>query len=121
MPNATTELMAIDVCGQTRICTILASHLNAASAEQLGTSLLAELSDAPATQFIFDFQHVRYMDSACLGTFVTFLKWLTRFDGKLALANVGENIRFLFAVTRLDNVFPIYRGMPEALAAVGDR
>ncbi len=119
--TANAEIVTIDACGQTRICTILASHLNAASAGQLGTALMTEFADAPDTQFILDLQHVRTMDSACLGTFVAFWKWLARFDGKLVLANVGENIRFVFAVTRLDHVFPIYPTMPDALAAVIDQ
>jgi len=117
-PAVSQELLTIDQCGQVSIVTILTRELSSASAEDLSTRLLALLNEGKSTRFVLDFDHVQYMESACFGALVTFLKWLTRFDGKIAIANVTPNVRFLFAVTKLDQVFGIYADVPAALAKV---
>ena len=40
---------------------------------------------------------------------------------ELKLAGVREGIRELFALTRLDTVFPIYRDVASAIEAFGNR
>ena len=115
---AVKEVMAVEQVGGVCVVTILVRELDSANAEELSSRLLALLNEGKSYRFVVDFDTVRFMESACFGALVTFVKWLARFDGKIALANVSENVRFLFAVTRLDKVFPLYRDVPAALEAM---
>jgi anti-sigma B factor antagonist len=115
MEKPLTEILAVDQCGRVCVVTLLTRELNATAAEELSTRLLSLLNDAKHYRFVLDFGHVQYMESSCFGALVNFLRWLSRFDGKIAIANVTENVRFLFAVTKLDKVFPI---MPDVATAL---
>ena len=119
MPSPIQDIMSVDYVSGVCVVTIAARELDTASSEELSSRLLALLNDGKSTKFLLDFDTVRFMESSCFGALVTFLKWLSRFDGKIALANVSENIRFLFAVTKLDKVFPLYRDVPSALRSLG--
>jgi anti-sigma B factor antagonist len=110
------DMFTVDYVSEVCVVTICARELNSDASEELSSRLLALLNEGKATRFLLDFDMVRFMESSCFGALVTFLKWLSRFDGKIALANVSENIRFLFAVTKLDKVFPLQRDVPAALA-----
>jgi anti-anti-sigma factor len=115
MDKTSADILAIDFCGRVCVVTVQTRELNATAAEELSTRLLSLLNDAKHYRFVLDFGHVQYMESACFGALVNFLRWLSRFDGKIAIANVTENVRFLFAVTKLDEVFPI---LPDVAAAL---
>jgi anti-sigma B factor antagonist len=119
MPKPLQDILTVEyVCG---ICvvTLATRELDTDSSEELSSRLLALLNEGKSNRFLLDFDAVRFMESSCFGSLVTFLKWLSRFDGKIALANVSENIRFLFAVTKLDKVFPLHRDVHSALRALG--
>jgi anti-sigma B factor antagonist len=118
MAGKIADLLTTDSVGNVCVVTILARELDTAASDELSSRLLALLNQTKATRFVLDFEQVRYMESSCFGALVTFLKWLSRFDGKIALANVSENVRFLFSVTKLDKVFPIHGSIDAALAAV---
>ena len=119
MPNSAQDIFTVDYVSGVCIVTIAARELDSDTSEDLSSRLLALLNEGKSTRFLLDFDTVRFMESSCFGALVTFLKWLSRFDGKIALANVSENIRFLFAVTKLDKVFPLHRDVPSALRFLG--
>lgn len=118
MNNPATELLTVEQFGNVCIVTLLEKELNSTKAEELSTRLLALLNEGKSTRFVLDFDSVQYMESACFGALVTFLKWLAKYNGKIAIANVTENVRFLFAVTKLDTVFSICADVPRAMAKV---
>src|SRR4051794_13823613 len=101
MPTNSQEVLSVEQIGGVSVVTILVHELNTSMAEELSSQLLALLNDTKSYRFLIDFDSVMYMESACFGGLVTFLKWLSRFNGKVALANVSENVRFLFAITKL--------------------
>ena len=119
MPNTHQEILTVEYVSGICVVTLAIRELNTAASEELSSGLLALLNEGKSTRFLLDFDAVRFMESSCFGALVTFLKWLSRFDGKIALANVSENIRFLFAVTKLDKVFPLHRDVHSALRALG--
>ena len=119
MPKSAEEILTVEYVSGVCVVTISTRELDSATSEELSSRLLALLNDGKSTRFLLDFDTVRYMESSCIGALVTFLKWLSRFDGKIALANVSENVRFIFAVTKLDKVFPLHRDVPSALAFLG--
>jgi len=119
MPKQVQDIITVDHVSGVCVVTVNARELDTASSEELSSQLLALLNEGKSYKFLLDFDAVRFMESSCLGALVTFLKWLSRFEGKIALANVSEEIRFLFAVTKLDKVFPLHRDVPSALQALG--
>ena len=118
MDNLKTDVIDLEMIGEICIVQIQLRELNSVHAEELATQLLSLLNEGTHKQFILDFYTVHYMESACLGALVTFVKELSRHDGKIVIANVSENVRFLFAVTGLDKIFPIYRDVPTAMTAL---
>src|ERR1035437_8205805 len=121
MSEQVKDIVAVEHIGGVCIVTLLVRELNTESSEELSSRLLAILNEGKSFRFVLDFEAVRQMESSCIGALVTFVKWLARFDGKIALANVSENVRFLFAVTRLDKVFPLYRDVPAALEGMREK
>ena len=119
MAGPTQDIVTVDYVSGVCVVTIAVRELDTDASEELSSRLLALLNEGKSTRFLLDFDTVRFMESSCFGALVTFLKWLSRFDGKIALANVSENIRFLFAVTKLDKVFPLHRDVPSALRFLG--
>jgi len=119
MLNATHDIFTVDYVSGVCVVTIGLRELDSDASEELSSKLLALLNEGKSTKYLLDFDTVRFMESSCFGALVTFVKWLSRFDGKIALANVSENVRFLFAVTKLDKVFPLHRDVPSALRYLG--
>ena len=119
MANPVQDIMTVEYVSGVCVVTITARELDSDTSEELSSKLLALLNEGKCNKYLLDFDSVRYMESSCFGALVTFVKWLSRFDGKIALANVSENVRFLFAVTKLDRVFPLHRDVPSALQALG--
>jgi anti-anti-sigma factor len=121
MAVTSTEVLSVDYVEGVCVATVLVRELDSAMAERLSSSLLALLNEGKSQRYVLDFDMVRYMESSCFGALVTFVKWLSRIgggSGAIALANVSENVRFLFAVTKLDQVFPLYRDVPSALRSL---
>lgn len=112
------DLLNFNRIGSVCVVTITARELTSSLAEELSTRLLSFLNDDQCTRFVIDFSQVQYMESACLGSLVQFLKWLARSDGRMAVAQVQENVRFLFRVTKLDKVFPLCADVPAAIRMV---
>ncbi len=109
------EILIMEKVDSACVITILTRELDSYSSEELATQLLALIHESDAKCFILNFENVRFMESSCFGALVKFLKELAKIDGKIALTNVTENVRFLFTVTKLDKVFPIY---PDAWTAL---
>ena len=110
-----TDLLTFDQIGSVQVVTITARELTSALAEDLSTRLLTILNESHTRLFVIDFSQVQYMESACLGSLVQFLKWLAHEEGRIAVAGVQENVRFLFRVTKLDKVFPLCTDVPSAI------
>jgi len=67
-----------------------------------------------AQNFIFDLSMVEFLASACIGSLVQLLQDLEHQRGQIALAGCQDNVAFLFKVTRLDSVFPMFDEVDEA-------
>jgi len=67
-----------------------------------------------AQNFIFDLAEVEFLASACIGSLVQLLQDIEHQRGQIALAGCQENVAFLFKVTRLDSVFPMYDEVDDA-------
>lgn len=83
------------------------------------TELVAECCDRMryenASNFVFDLEKVEFLASACIGALVELLREVEPMRGKIALAQVDENVAFLFKVTKLDDIFGMFDEIDEAL------
>jgi len=67
---------------------------------------------------LVDFSNVTYMDSSGVATLVEALQLTNRNGGKLRLFNLGQPIKDVFELSRLDRVFEIYNDEQEAFAGI---
>ena len=64
---------------------------------------------------LVDFSRTGYIDSSGLGVLVSLAKRLREDGGELRLANLNDDLRTLFELTKLDTLFPIAETRERAL------
>ena len=67
------------------------------------------------TKVLVDFAHAGYIDSSGLGVLVSLSKKIREQGGDLRLANLNEDLRTLFELTKLDTLFQISKTREHAL------
>jgi anti-sigma B factor antagonist len=82
--------------------------------QELKQRVLEQL-DAGETKFVVDFADTGYIDSSGLGVLVSLSKKIREQGGELRLANLNEDLRTLFELTKLDTLFRIAQSRSEAL------
>src|SRR3712207_7092342 len=68
-------------------------------------------------KFLIDFTNTGYIDSSGLGVLVSLSKKIREQGGELRLANLNEDLRTLFELTKLDTLFSIADSRDEALSS----
>ena len=81
---------------------------------ELKERMLARLATGQA-DFVIDFGEADYIDSSGLGVLVSLSKHIRDEGGRLKLAGLNEDLRRLFALTRLDSLFDIAETRAAAL------
>lgn len=79
-------------------------------------NLVQEALDAGDRKFLIDFSTTGYIDSSGLGALVSISKKIREQGGELRLAELNEDLRSLFELTKLDTLFAIAESRTEALA-----
>ncbi|HWP02818.1 MAG TPA: STAS domain-containing protein [Gemmatimonadaceae bacterium] len=74
--------------------------------QELKQRVLEEL-DRGERKFLVDFSETGYIDSSGLGVLVTLSKKIREANGELLLANLNDDLRSLFELTKLDTLFRI--------------
>jgi anti-sigma B factor antagonist len=87
------------------------------SSPQLRKQILA-LANKKNCRILIDFLDVTYMDSSGVATLVEALQLTKKNGGKLRLFNLGQPIRDVFELSRLDRVFEIYDDEGQALEGI---
>ncbi len=67
---------------------------------------------------VLDFSSTEAIDSTALGALVQVYKSLTAAGGLLILTGVGDAVRRVLSITRLDSVFTLYATRAEAVASL---
>lgn len=67
---------------------------------------------------LVDCQDVTFMDSSALGALVLAFKTLRAAGTKLFLCSINEQVRILFELTGMDNVFEIFKSQDEFHQAI---
>ena len=99
------EITVLDVEGQ----------LIVGNRQELKQKVLDEL-EGGERKFLIDFDRTGYIDSSGLGVLVSLSKKIREQGGELRLANLNDDLRTLFELTKLDTLFQIADSRDEALA-----
>jgi anti-sigma B factor antagonist len=84
--------------------------------QELKQKVLEELENGER-KFLIDFERTGYIDSSGLGVLVSLSKKIREQGGELRLANLNEDLRTLFELTKLDTLFQISSSRDEALSS----
>ena len=98
------DVLVVDVEGQ----------LIVGNRQELKQKVLEEL-EAGERNFVVDFEKTGYIDSSGLGVLVSLSKKIREQGGELRLANLNEDLRTLFELTKLDTLFQIADSREAAL------
>ncbi|MCE2940248.1 MAG: STAS domain-containing protein [Gemmatimonadota bacterium] len=82
--------------------------------QELKQRVLDEL-DKGERKFLVDFEKTGYIDSSGLGVLVSLSKKIREQGGALRLANLNDDLRTLFELTKLDTLFDIADTRQRAL------
>jgi anti-sigma B factor antagonist len=100
------DVTVIDVQGQ----------LIVGNRQELKQKVLDEL-EAGGRKFLIDFAGTGYIDSSGLGVLVSLSKKIREQGGELRLANLNDDLRTLFELTKLDTLFHIAASRKDAMSA----
>jgi anti-sigma B factor antagonist len=67
-------------------------------------------------RLVIDMTEVSYLDSSGIGVLVEVFRRVNAYNGQFRLAGVGQRVRSVFEITRLDKFFKMYATTAEALA-----
>jgi len=98
------DVLVLDIDGQ----------LIVGNRQKFKDKVLKEL-ESGERKFLIDFANTGYIDSSGLGVLVSLSKKIREQGGELRLANLNEDLRTLFELTKLDTLFHIVDSRQEAL------
>src|SRR5437764_1205314 len=78
---------------------------------------LAEMIERKPQRLVVDLSRVSYIDSSGLAVLIEGMQNVEEYGGKFILAGLQENVRPIFEIARLDQVFIIFPHVDAALAA----
>ncbi len=100
------DVMMVEVEGQ----------LIVGNRQELKQRVLDEL-EGGERKFLIDFSQTGYIDSSGLGVLVSLSKKIREQGGELRLANLNDDLKTLFELTKLDTLFHIADTRERALEA----
>ena len=78
---------------------------------------LGAIIEQKPTRLVVDLSAVSYIDSSGLAVLIEGMQNVEAYGGKLVLAGLQDNVRPIFEIARLDQVFLIFPHVDAALAA----
>lgn len=89
--------------------------LDEANIAQISDEICTVVEAEPQPRVLISFANVDHLSSAALGALITIHNNISNRDGQLRLADINDQIIEVFKITRLDHLFQICPGTPEAL------
>jgi anti-sigma B factor antagonist len=83
---------------------------------RISAALAAMIGQKPA-RLVVDLSAVTYIDSSGLAVLIEGMQNVEAYGGKFVLAGLQDNVRPIFEIARLDQVFLIFPHVDAALAA----
>ena len=78
---------------------------------------LTQMTQKKLDPVIVDLARVSYIDSSGLAVLIEGMQAVEEYGGKFALVSLQENVRSIFEIARLDQVFRIFPDVDSALSA----
>ena len=104
--------MGFTVRKQGEVCVVaVEGQLIVGNRQELKQKILDEL-ERGARRFLVDFAQTGYIDSSGLGVLVSLSKRIRENKGELRLANLNDDLKTLFELTKLDPLFQISGATP---------
>ena len=101
------EVLVVDVDGQ----------LIVGNRQEMKQKVLDALEGGDR-KFLIDFEKTGYIDSSGLGVLVSLSKKIREQGGELRLANLNDDLKTLFELTKLDTLFQISDSRERALESL---
>lgn len=76
---------------------------------------LQEVIKQNTVNLLINLEAVSYVDSSGLATLVEVFQQISKQGKKLALFSLQDTVKNVLSITRLDEIFPIYPSLEEAL------
>ena len=83
---------------------------------EIAVSLAGVAATRPA-HIVVDLTKVTYVDSSGLAALIQGMQDVREYGGKFAIVGIQEDVRPIFEMARLDQVFQIFPDLDSALAA----
>jgi len=77
---------------------------------------LAQMTQKKIDPLVVDLTRVSYIDSSGLAVLIEAMQRVEEYGGKFALTGLQENVRSIFEIARLDQVFRLFPDVDSALA-----
>lgn len=114
-----TSQVTIDQQGDLAVLTIDTPMLTSLEADRLLTSLRQYHEQTGCVFFAIEMSGLDFIDSACIGSLVTFLIEIDKLGGKLILAACQRNVAELMKITGLTTHIPLLPSIEQAVAEYG--
>ena len=82
------------------------------------SAALAAMIEQKPQRLVIDLSKVTYIDSSGLAVLIEGMQNVEAYGGKFILAGIQENVKPIFEIARLDQVFIIFPHVDAALAAI---
>lgn len=91
-------------------------RFNALIAEPVKEMLMGYFTK-PDTKLIINLEGIKFIDSSGFGVFLSLMKAANNNNGGLKICNLRSDVKELFQVLQLHNVFDIYDTVEECIAS----
>lgn len=109
--------MRVDTVGDVLVVK-LEGVINVQSSLDLETWLDSLFLNRKPKKVVVDLSNVQHISSSGLRVLVSFYKKVISNDGKLTLAALNSNLRKIFRIVELDEVFEVYDSVEDAIDAI---
>ena len=99
----------------TQIEFIESKILDESNIQQISSEMCSAVDEEATPKMIIKFGNVEHLSSAALGALITVNNRVKGKDGTLCLSEIDTQIREVFAITKLDKIFPIFETTDEAM------
>jgi anti-sigma B factor antagonist len=115
MPPATRRLRTESIDGVTVVSFVDSKIVDDTAIQEVGDQLYALVEQDGFKKLLLNFGNVQYLSSAALGKLINMKKKVGAVSGKMKLCCIHPELKTVFKITRLDQVFEIFDEEQPAL------
>jgi anti-sigma B factor antagonist len=115
MPQPTRRLRTETIDGVTVVSFVDSKIVADEAIQEVGDQLYALVEQEKLKKLVLNFGNVQYLSSAALGKLINMKKKVGASGGKMKLCCIHPELKVVFKITRLDQVFEIFDEEQSAL------